>query len=1467
MRRRLARFTFVLLLGVLATVLGTATAMLLTPPGRDLLARSVSTLLDRKVLGRVDVGYISGSFLYDLTIKRLVVRDTAGVVLANLPQVRVTYRLPSLLAGNIILTNVTLDRPVIQLIKHRNGRMNYEEVLRLGKGAPGGKSPLVELRNVRISDGTLRIALPWNPPPNARTEAARDSALRAERSKPGRRIEASAEGPRRVILLEDLTTRMPRLRIVTPDKKPFTADIDSLATRVSDPQVTLRDLRGRLRLRGDSAVFSLQRAALPGTVAHGGGAITWPDTMRYDFELIAPQVDLADLRWISPDFPAMTGRGTVVGHSVSGGHVEYTIEDLHLHHGPQKIDGRLVAITDVKHGLGVRNLKLSLDKVDLDNVRPYVDSLPFHGLLTGTMTASGYLRELTTSVDLLFEDALVPARPESHIVADGVVRTGIPSGLTFDSVSIRRSDIDLRTVRKLAPAVILEGRLAATGLLDGPLRNIDFTGTARHQDDDRPVSVIDGYVHLDTRRDTLALATDVSLDPLSFDGIRRAFPSLKSTGELRGTVRTQGTLADLEVDAEVGGALGQVGGHGRVTITPPRFGARNLDLRFRNVDLAALRGTGPQTALTGALTVTGMSDTLRAPEGDLRLQLARSRVREFTLDTLAVAVAVHDSVIKVDSAYAEWNGARAGGSGTLGWARPHAGRMVFRLAADSLVAFDSLLLATTHLTRDTASVPLNGTADATLTLGGNLDTLQLAGDFTLRGVQFQRGSADSIVGRGSWTGGGRPALSVDVRTDSMTWGTVSVARLSLGAHGPADSVSWHAGANIGPQTRIDGIGRLWVRDSIRHVDFDSLNAHLATRSWRLDAPAELVLGDSAPRLSRFSLTATDGSAAVRMEGTVPGKAASGNLTIDAFEVSLQDVFSLMGRDTAGVAGVLGMTLELGGRSAAPTLRGATNLADVRVGDAHVPYLEGVLNYGAQRLDANLFLWKTGERVMSVEAQLPIDLAFEPREKRQIPGPLHIRARGDSVELALIEAATSGVRRVSGTVTADVSVDGGWDVPELSGFAQIHDGAMSVPGIGVRYTGIGGRLELVGDSVRLKDVTLETGTRVAPGRLDLTGHIHVHNLTRPELGLHLQARRFNVIDVRNFLTLTVSGGADLTGPFYGASLTGNVDADEGVLYFADLIQKRIIDLDDPTNAELVDTTLIRRRGLRSAFQTQFLQDLKVNDLHVIATNNFWLRSTEANIALTGDVHASKVQREYRIDGTLNAERGTYTLKIGPVSRDFTVTRGQVRYFGTPDLNAELDIEAEHVVHTVTSQDIPIIARITGTLLAPKLSLESTRRPPIPESDLVSYLITGAPVAEANLLGQGAVVQSALSYLSSALSSEFERAIVSDLGLPVDLIQISPGVLTSPTGSGLTEITAGWQLGNRTFLTLNAGFCTQNFSYQRLGLSLERRFSRQWRTRLSVEPTITTCLAPGVPVNTFTTTSRYQVGFDVFWDREF
>ena len=100
-------------------------------------------------------------------------------------------------------------------------------------------------------------------------------------------------------------------------------------------------------------MFSLSRGALPDTRFSGGGAVTWPrDTILFDFQVISPHVNLEDLRWVSPKFPSMTGRGVLTARSETGVRTAYDIRDLHLTGPEGQVDGDLVTITDRRRGLG-----------------------------------------------------------------------------------------------------------------------------------------------------------------------------------------------------------------------------------------------------------------------------------------------------------------------------------------------------------------------------------------------------------------------------------------------------------------------------------------------------------------------------------------------------------------------------------------------------------------------------------------------------------------------------------------------------------------------------------------------------------------------------------------------------------------------------------------------------------------------------------------------------------------------------------------------------------------------------------------------------------------------------------------------------------------------------------------------------------------------------------------------------------
>lgn len=1460
MLRRAARLVLVGTTGTVALAAGVLTALTLTPTGRGLLARAVEEALDRRVLGEVTIGAIGGSFVRDLAFRGLEIRDTSGGLLLKVPSARVTYRLPDLLRGAIILRRVELEQPEVRLVKYRSGRMNYEEVLRLGGGTAGGPPPIVQFLDVNVTEGRLQLELPWQPA--VTTAAARDSARRAQlAAHPGRRIEPGRDGLVQVTTFDSLTARLPYVLASSPSRKPVTVRLDSLAVRVSDPGVRVTDATGQVELRGDTLAFQFQRVALPNTEAIGGGRVLWPqDTILYDFTFNAPRVDLADLRWISPGFPAMRGRARVTATSESGTRTAYDVRDLVLVAGRERLDGNLVAVTDQRRGLGVRRLRMTLTAVDLAKAKPYVPALPFTGTLDGTLDADGFLDDLAVTLDWRYADAAVRGRPVTTLAGEGRVRL-LASGLRFEPFTVRDADVDLATVRRLVPAIALQGRLRGDGELRGSLERAVFEGALEHEDGELPVSRASGHFGIDVRGREPVVDVDAELAPLVFDGVRRSYPAIRLQGAVDGHVRLDGTLARLRVDTDLRGDLGAVRARGIFGLDRPSFSGDSVIVTAERLDLAMLDPAWPRSAVTGRLRAAGTADSGAVPDGDLVLEIGSSRLGPIAADTGLLRTRVRDGLLQLDTLDVRWRGAVLAAGGFVGWRSPADGRITGVLAADSLAGFGSLLDSIAGPAADTtamARTPLGGRALLTFAASGTLDSLEARADFEAADLRWRLWRNDRLTGAATWRGGSMAALAVGVRADSIRNGGQVFRELAADLQGPRDLLAWSGRVRIGDAAGLDARGRWWTRLAPQIVSVDTLSAGLPSRAWSLESPVAVTLNDEAQAITPIALRTADGSGRADVVGRIPGR-GEGGLSLAILGVDLKDVFTFLQRDTTGVGGQLSLTGELAGTAAAPTLEGAMAVEGLRIEEAKLPLVQGAVHYARRRLGADLRLWRTGEPVLAVEADLPISLAWRDVGDRLPPGePLRFRAKGDSVDLAILEAVSNTVREVQGTLAVDVRADGTWDAPRLSGFATVRDGRMTVRPVGVTYTNMRGRLELDGDSLALRGVRLE-GSEA--GRLDASGVVRFPGRRSPQLDVTLDADRFVALDVPGFLTFTGTGRVTLTGPVFGATLRGRATATDTQLWFADLISKRVINIDDPALAEFIAQDTVARVKLRAGLSTRFFEALNVEDFALTVGDEVRLRSNEADILMSGDLVVNKRRRTYRFDGTMRAERGTYNLLLGGIfNRQFTVERGTVRYFGTTDLNAELDIEARHIVRAARGGEVPVIARIGGTLYAPKVRLESADAQ-LSEADIASYLLTGYAAGDVTTgnTNYGSIV-------SGGLLNTFVGSAIGNFGLPAgSLLEVRLATTTGANDAApsLNQINAGFQIAPRTFLLLNYGFCRTQLANANVGVSLQYRFSRAFRFQTSVEPRQQFC-SQGPAA---TAAVGRQFGADLLFEKEF
>jgi translocation and assembly module TamB len=1456
------------LVGLLACVLGALNALVSTTSGRTLLARVASSTVQKVVDGTITVGEVRGSLLTGVTLTDVRLVDADSTLVALLPRADLGYNLIDFAAGRIVFMEVRLYRPVINIVQHQSGTTNFAELFRLRAKdtvkvrplGPAGPRSLILLRNVQIDDGSLTLRLQKRGPVTDANEE----------------IEYSGEDGRyRLRRFEHLNARLAALRIQAPREKGIRIDVLRLATESTDPQLSIADLAGRVTIDGSALDVNLSRVRFPGTQFSARGNVRWPnDTVLWNLAMRTDSARLSDIRFLDSRFPegAVLHGGVTVMSREGGRVLEVRLQPLDLTYGTGRLTGQVTVFSAADSGIvALRQGDLQARDLSLELARPFLDTLPFAGRLSGETRVDGPVGALKIETAWSFRDSLVPGWPESQIQGKGEVNIA-GSDLGFQPFGVETGRFDLATVRNMVPAFDLQGELDASGTLTGTLQDVTFSGTLRHHDGDKPVSVIRGVVGLDSRGEILGVFADVEADSLALDGLTGRIRDFPLRGSLQGTVRLDGDLAGLETHADLrmlGGGGGAVRGDGTLLLgapgSAPVYGVRRFTLHAQDVNLQRwLARDGPPSRLTFTASGSVRGDSVSAPVGALSATLAPSLFAGSIIDSGATAIRFADGRLHVDSLRLQQPGLLTRGDGSLGWRRPERGTLKLRFEADSLSVLDSLVtwLAGAPLSAPTPDDKLTGSADVALRLEGAIDSLSLGADAEVANVRWRGWRLPKGSGSVAYQPGPVDKFDMQADIDSLGYGRLGFGAAEAHARGTRDSLTWFARSRVGDLGAFLAGGRYarpgGARGGTQHVALDSLAVLLPSGVWFLQKPTALAFGDSTLRLDSVAISNVNGAGRLTISGDMPPSGPiNARVAMDSFPLAA--ISALLQKDTTGVSGAVTGAFTARGTRANPLYVGTFAFANASFGSFATPFMDGIVEYRNRRLTGEVHLWRAGQQILNVTAYLPLDLALTPVARRQLPDTLSVQARADSVDLGVLAAVTKTLRQVQGVFNADLGIGGTWEDPRLRGGLEIGQAAVTIPALNARYTNVNGSFSLRGDTIRVDSI----GAVSDRGHAAVSGYMRLERLSKPLLALNIQTAEFKALDLRGYLTLTASARVTLTGPVFGATLSGRGTVTSGVLHFADLVNKRVVNLDEPWVQDLIDTSLIRAQRLAPEFQSVFFDSLRIQNLQLTMGEDVWLRSSEANIQLTGSVTVNKANNTHLLSGTLAAPRGTYRLILGPVTREFVVSQGTVRYFGTPDLDAELNIQATHVVHplpgvSALAEQIPVRAHITGTLRLPKLALESDYG--YTQTELLSYLVSGRPTFELGT-DQGAFVRGTAA---SLLAGEVERTVVSDLGVPLDYLEIRPGDVTNPFSGA--QVAAGWAIGAKTFVVVNAGYCAkvrQRFTNS-LGATVQYRLSPEWRAEAGFEP-LRTC-ATGEPDLFFPAAPR-QVGFDLFWERRY
>jgi hypothetical protein len=398
---------------------------------------------------------------------------------------------------------------------------------------------------------------------------------------------------------------------------------------------------------------------------------------------------------------------------------------------------------------------------------------------------------------------------------------------------------------------------------------------------------------------------------------------------------------------------------------------------------------------------------------------------------------------------------------------------------------------------------------------------------------------------------------------------------------------------------------------------------------------------------------------------------------------------------------------------------------------------------------------------------------------------------------------------------------------------LRDGAIRIPLLNQRYTGIEGEATLDGDVV-----TLDRLVARSDGTATVHGTIRLVDLANPVLDLTTDLDTFRAQGVSGRRDAAISGRLRIQGTPIEPLLSGNLLIDDGTLDIAQLQPTPPIGDELIGIAERFDPLAPADFDLLDREPTR----LRISRLDLVAGNDIWFQTEELRAQMRGEITIRKPGDDVMIVGTLTGERGTFNLRIGPARRHFDIINANLQFFGSPGPDPGLDITAARIIPGPNRTDFELRIRVTGTLSGPAIAFATEDGTSIPESEALNFLIFGRATATlADFPGAGfgtpqgvydaLAFYGAFDWISAALAEQF--------GAGIDYFQVQVRTGAADLAPELYFV-LGHEVVDDVFVLVTLP--TVDFE-ARWAVAAEWRIDRQWTLETGYEPPDVVIGVPG------------------------
>jgi autotransporter translocation and assembly factor TamB len=1197
---------------------------------------------------------------------------------------------------------------------------------------------------------------------------------------------------------------------------------------IADGRGALRlDLAARLTPRDDPSAEPSVITAVGGVRLTGGEEAIRLDGVRVQ----ASPLYLATLRSMAPEQAEMlrgtlrggaTLSGTLKALRISDGDLAYAVGDAP--------ESRILGLAGtVSAGPPFRySLRARAEPIALATLTELVPSLPFRSAtLSGPIAVSGTTENVDFNFDLSGAAGSLAARGAVSLAGE-VPRFDVSGSVEAFRASALMASAPAAARNPLTGTFTARGTTEDLGfsvnLTQGANGHFALAGTVRRPGGSPPQFDVSGRVD-DFRIGALLGRPDMLPDPVS------------------GPVRLAGGgRQPYRFDVELRGGVGAVDVEG--WYAPGTVPSYAVSGAVANLDLSGLPGlaAAPPTRLTGTLALQGRGTTPETFEGRLDFRATPgSTVGRLALEQGLIRLEGRDGILRVDTLAFGLRGARVFASGAIGLTSPTNDSLRFALDIPELAALRSVVPGGDTLP------DLAGALTASGTLTGSVRNPTIAARGGGRGLRFGTYAAGTlafdVAGRRAgdgWTG------RANLDGSALEYGAQKIASIHLETSVTPAAATFAFSGRRDAETELTAAGTLELNGlAVNGAIFDSLALRLGNTRWRLMERARLGWGDRGLAVENLALRRSDGGAGfIEADGLLP-PTGTADLRIRAGQIQLADVRRLM-PTLPEMSGTLSLQASVLGPVTDPRLVLDAAVDSLTTRGVTIDRLAVLGRYQGGRMEVSGDAQYAGREVLELRAGIPMTVSLGgivPKVALVRDGALTATLTADSVPLALAAAAVATIKDAEGVARARIDVAGTLREPQVRGTATVSGGALTVVPLGVRWEAINGLVSMNGDQVRLDSLVATTEGK---GTARITGTVLLDDTERPDVAATVFLNNFQVIRNRDVADLEANASLRIAGRFPNAVVTGNITVEDGTIYLPEFGAAQEGDILEAEVGEIGADTVTAPAG-----GAALLAAIRPSELRVALGDAVWLQSPDARIQISGEVMVDQPpgSETFSVFGDLNAERGSYTLAIGPIEREFEIVSGLVRFYGTPELNPGLDIVAEYEVRDpdLGGDDLTVQVHLTGTVQNPQVALTANTRQPLPPSEIASLLVFGRQSATAGTAFQALSSQIVGGvFVEEIFASLFTRELEQQLirtGL-VDYVRIR----ARPTGTGLqafnlssennifssVSLELGKELIDNVFLTFEVANLLSSQGGQQAGASLDWEITRSWSLRLAAEP---------------------------------